>query len=85
MSFGKDTYDLNDNTEDLYNAYYLTANILIRENNKLFDTKAIKDYFNNNFSTDKEKELIEGTISESLDHKNIDNRSIPKENSCFFI
>ena len=85
MSFRKDTYDLNDDTEGLYNAYFLTANMLIRENNKLLDTKAIKDYFNNNFSTDKEKELIEGTISESLDHKNIDNRSIPKENSHSFI
>ena len=44
MSFCKDTYDLNDNTEGLYNTYFLTANILISENNKLLDTKAIKDY-----------------------------------------
>ena len=74
MSFRRDTY----------NAYFLTAKILIRENNKLLDTKAIKDYFDNNFSTNKEKKLIKGTISESLDHKNIDNRSTPKRNSYFF-
>ena len=85
MSFRKDTYDSNDNTEGLYNAYFLTANILIRENDKFLDTEAMKDYFNNKFSTDKEKKLIEGTISESLDHKNIDNRSTPKRNSYFFI
>lgn len=44
MSFCKDTYDLNDNTEGLYNTYFLTANILISESNKLLDTKVIKDY-----------------------------------------
>ena len=73
---------MTDSTENVDNNYVLTAIIAIRQNHKLPDTKAIKDYINNNFATDVEEELIEGIVMELLDH-NTENRPTFPGNSYF--
>ena len=70
--------------ENSDNGYLLTANVVIREDNKRPVTKAIKDYINKNFATYVEEELIESIIMELLDHNITENRTTPKGNILFY-
>ena len=71
---------MTDSTDNVENV--LGEVIANRQNNTLPDTKAIKAYINENFSTNVEKELIEGIVMELLDHIII-NRATFKANSYF--
>ena len=65
---------MNNSTENIDNEYVPTAIIVIRENNKPPEIKAIKDYIYKIFATDVEEQLIKDIAMELLDCNKIENR-----------